>query len=469
MKAEIAKLRSAVPSNSVAGKSIFHHTKAKSQTQNIPNIEQIEPMRIALCSPELHPLLQAMKGEPTNATYLIQRHIATRLKARGHDLTFIAQLALGENICTDSLDDLTVAPRTWSGSRWFNFLRKLTWQVQRFLCIPYLNVYSNLQLFDACLHCLPGHDLVYERSGLYRHGVAKACKYLHLPYVLYVEADEILEYDYMQKPITGLLRWRAQKIFQFNLDAADCIVCVSQPLKAHLTKIWNIQAEKIFVFPNGVDAEQFRPNPEQRAKIRDHLKVSTNPLILFVGNFYEWHDVAILLDAFSQILKSYPDTRLVLVGEGSTRNIMEERAAALGITYAVQFTGLLPHADVPHYAAAADIAVVPYPPIKHDLWFSPLKLFEYMASAKAIVASAIGQLPDIVKDGRNCLLVPPGNIQALVNAVQRLIDDSDLREGLGNQAREDAILKHSWENYITNLEHLFVDVIDSKSNNSFSE
>ena len=422
-------------------------------------VSSLDLLRIAICPPELKPLQQAMRGEPTNATYLLQRHIATGLRSRGHDLTFVAQRDLGHNVCTNDLDRPTPAPQTWSESHWFSFLSKGTWRVQQLLGVPYLNVFSNYRLFDACLQCLPGHDVVYERNGLYRVGVAMACKRLKLPYILFVEADEILEHDYMGEPITGLLRWRAGRMFRYNLDAADCIICVSKPSKAHLVTAWHIPAEKIVVFPNGVDVGRFRPDPEERAHGRALLGVDTNPLVLFVGNFYDWHDVANLLDSFAQVLAACREARLALVGDGATRKAMEQRVADLGIGHAVQFTGLVPHNEVPRLMAAADVAVVPYPPMEHDLWLSPLKLFEYMASGGAIIASSVGQLTDVVQDGRNGLLVPPGDAPAMAGALTRLIDDSALRARLGQQAREDAVRKHSWKTYISRLERLFAAVI----------
>jgi len=426
-------------------------------------VEKGNIMRIAMCPPELKPLQKAMKGEPTNATYLLQRHIAMGLGARGHDLTFIAQRDLGHTVCTSDLDRPKLAPQTWSDSFWFNFLSKGTWRVQQLLGIPYLNIFSNYRLFDACLQCLPGHDVVYERNGLYRVGVAMACKRLKLPYVLFVEADEILEHDYMGEPITGLLRWRAGRMFHHNLSAADCIICVSEPLKAHLVTAWHMPAEKIVVFPNGVDVQHFHPDAEERSQVRASLGVDEiNPLVLFVGNFYDWHDVPTLLDSFAQLLASQPDVRLVLVGDGATRQAMEQRAADLGIGHAVRFTGLVPHAEVPRLMAAADVAVAPYPPLRHDLWLSPLKLFEYMASGVAVIASDVGQLAEVMRDGSNGLMVPPGDTSAMVAALRRLIDDAALRSRLGEQARKDAVQKHSWETYISRLEHLFAAVISAR-------
>jgi glycosyltransferase involved in cell wall biosynthesis len=415
-------------------------------------------LKIAVCPPEWFHFQLAMRGEPTNATYLIQGIISRHLLARGHELTFIAQRDPGLNVCTKDWNTPFPAPLSWSSGLFFEIIRKFAWHVQRILGIPYLNIFSNLKLYDACLQCLPGHDVVYERNGLYRNGVAMACRHLEIPYVLYVEADEILEHDYMAHPLTGLLRWNAKRQFRYNLMTADRIICVSKHLKAHLTKAWRIPAGKIQVFPNGVDVGQFQPDKDARREVRAALGVLENPLIIFVGNFYRWHDVGTLLDAFRVVQETYPETRLVLVGEGSTRKDMENRCKDLGVSHAVHFTGLVAHADVPRYVASADIAVVPYPHMDQENWLSPLKLFEYMASGKAIIASSVGQIVDIIEHGENGLLVSPGDPIAMADAINILITDHKLRMRLGQRARQDAMHRHSWEKYISHLEKVFYTV-----------
>jgi glycosyltransferase involved in cell wall biosynthesis len=412
-------------------------------------------MKIAFCPPELDPLQKAARGEPSNAACLLQINIAARLRARGHALTFIAQRNPGSNVCTDDLEDPRPAPLTWSGSRWFCFLQRAAWRVQKALGVPYLNVFSNLRLYDACLRCLPGHDVAYERNGLYRTGVATACRRLGIPHVLFVEADEILELDYIGEPVTGILRRRARQMFRHNLNAASRILCVSDPLRRHLIKAYKIPAEKIEVIPNCVDAEKFRPDPRAASEIRASLKIDNHPMVLFVGGFYPWHDVATLLEAFAAVLKSRPDSRLILVGDGITRRDMEKHAAELGIAGPALFVGSVPHEKVAGYMAAADITVAPYPVMNPEMWFSPMKLFEYMASGRAIVATAVGQVCDIIEDGRNGLLTRPGDVTAVAAALKRLIEDPELRTRLGRQAREDVLRSHSWEKYISRLEDFF--------------
>jgi glycosyltransferase involved in cell wall biosynthesis len=426
---------------------------------NRPTLSPSNPLRIAFCLPELKPFQQVMRGEPGDAAYIQQKYIATGLSARGHSLTFAAPHNLSEMGCTRDLQQSGFAPRTWSASRWFDLAGKGIWRVQRWLGLPYLNVFSNYRFFDACLQCLPGHDVVHERNGLYNAGVAMACRRLKLPYVLFFDADQIMEHDFMGRPITGLLRWRAQQLLSYNLKAADAIICVSEPARNNLISNWSVPAEKIVVFSNGVDVQRFWPDPEARSQVRASLGINNSPLFVFVGNFYQWHDVSTLLAAFAQVLGSYPDVRLILVGDGPQRQTMMQQVAEAGLARAVQFTGLVAHAEVPRLMAAADVAVAPVPPMSHDLWLSPMKLFEYMACGTAVVASTVGQLVEVVQNGHNGLLVPPGDAPALASALEKLIADATLRTQLGQQARKDAVQKYSWEQYLSRLERVYAAVI----------
>jgi glycosyltransferase involved in cell wall biosynthesis len=414
------------------------------------------PLRIAICLQELKALQDMIRGERVaDGTYIVQGYIAMGLGARGHRLTFVAPRDLQETELASDLAPPAAVRRTWSASRWFGLTAKTAWRAQRLLGLPYLSVFANYRLLDACLRCLPGHDVVYERNGLYSAGVAMACRRLRLPYVVFFEADQILEHGYLGQPIRGLLKWRAGRLLRYNLAAADAVICVSEPARAHLIEAWGPDPDKVVVIPNGVDVARFRPDPDARAAVREQLGAGDAPMIAFVGSFFEWHDLGTLIDAFALLRAAHPETRLVLAGDGRQRQAMERRASDLGVDRAVHFTGLLPHGDVPRLLGAADVAVAPYPALKDPLWLSPLKLFEYMASGCAVVASDAGQVGQVIQDGRNGLLVRPGDAASLARALEQVVRDSALRVRLGRQAREDAVQHHSWSRYIDRLESLF--------------
>ena len=419
-------------------------------------------MKIAHCLPDQY-WVEEMRGEnPRDAAHIQQKYVAEGLRARGHSITWIAPQGL-DDVCVSDAKDTNLAPRTWTASRWFDLFSRVVWKVQQLLRVPYLNYFSNLRRYDACLQALPGHDVVFERNSLYNSGVAMACKKLDLPYVVFFDADQISELDFMGKPLTGLLRRRAINLLRYNLDVARQIICVSDIAKDHLMKTWRVPSDKLVVLPNAVDVERFKPDPELGAQTRASLLLTTNPLLVFVGSFYQWHDVATLLNAFAVVLKTHSEARLILVGDGTERESMIKLSLELGIEHAVQFTGFVTHAEVSRYVNAADIAVVPVPDMKQEMWLSPMKLFEYMASGKAIVASAMGQIKDVIRDSENGLLVPAGDEAALTGAVNRLLNDDSLRARLGKQARADAVQNHSWEQYFARLEDVFTGISKSQT------
>ncbi|MFT3893202.1 MAG: glycosyltransferase family 4 protein [Anaerolineales bacterium] len=420
-------------------------------------------MKIAYCLPDQQWIDEMRGGAPKDAAHIQQMYIANGLHARGHSITYLAPRDLLETVTARDSDELVPAPQTWTSSAWFDLISKIAWRFQQLLGISYLNVFSNLRRENACVQILPGHDVAFERNSLYNIGVARACKKLHIPYVIFFDADQIAELDYMGTPLKGLLRWHAQNLLRENLAAAKRIVCVSEPSKKHLMDAWNVPAEKIKVLSNAVDIHRFRPDPDLRTQTRASLSLTSHPLVVFVGSFYQWHDIATLLDSFAVVLKSNPDARLVLVGDGTEREKMMQRAADLKIADVVTFTGFVTYAEVSRYVNAADIAVVPMPAMKQEMWLSPMKLFEYMASGKAVIASAMGQIVNVIRDGENGLLVPAGDVQVLANAINRLTDEPELREKLGKQAREDAVQNHSWEQYLSCMEQILADVTTGSS------
>jgi len=417
-------------------------------------------MKIAHCLPDRHWIDEIRSENPKDAAHIQQKYIAEGLRAHGHSITLSAPLDL-DHVCMNDSNEKNIVPQTWTASGWFVFLEKVVWKFQQLFHIPYLNYFSNLRRYDAYLKILPGHDVVFERNGLYNSGVAMACKKLNLPYVMFFDADQIAELEFMGKPLKGFLLWRAGNLLRYNLRAAHRIICVSEISKNHLVKSWVVPSDRIVVLPNAVDIQRFKPDPELGTQTRASLELTNYPLVVFVGSFYQWHDVVTLLKAFVVVLKTHADARLILVGDGVERKKMMELSVDMGLDHAVQFTGFVSHAEVSRYVIAADVAVLPVPKMRQEMWLSPMKLFEYMASGKAVVASAMGQIKDVIRDSQNGLLVPAGDETALANAINRLIEDASLRAQLGKQAREDAVMMHSWEQYLSRLENVLTVVVRS--------
>jgi glycosyltransferase involved in cell wall biosynthesis len=238
------------------------------------------------------------------------------------------------------------------------------------------------------------------------------------------------------------------------LRTADKIICVSEATKRHFASRWSIDGNKIVVIANGVDTDKFGCGESLEAA-RNRLGLDDGPVVVFVGGFQPWHGLELLVEAFAGVVDKCPGARLVLVGDGPARPDVERKIDGRQLGKSVLITGYVKHKDIPGWLAAADVAVAPYPPLPEELWFSPLKLYEYMAAGKAIVASEAGQIAEVIRHGHNGVLVQPGNTAQLAQAMIDLLDDPDQRRRLGENARQQATAEHSWAGATQQLEKLY--------------
>ncbi len=152
-----------------------------------------------------------------------------------------------------------------------------------------------------------------------------------------------------------------------------------------------------------------------------------------------------LAEAFDRLHQRVRDTRLLLVGDGPARAAMRADLAARGLAEGVvQWTGAVGPLEVPGFLTSVDVAVAPYP-AGCGFYFSPLKVYEYMAAARAVVASRVGQMETVIRHDVNGLLCPPGDAAALAAALERLRGAPAVRARLGRAARTTVLRKHTWD------------------------
>ena len=210
-------------------------------------------------------------------------------------------------------------------------------------------------------------------------------------------------------------------------------------------------AERSRVLPYGVDVQHFAPGPADDA-FRLHLGVSASrTLVLAVGRLVEKKGFAYLIEAAAQV----PEVQLAIAGDGDLRGELEARARAVGVT--VAFLGNLDRGAVASALAAADVVAVPSVVDRAgNVDGLPNVLLEAMAAGRAVVASRVAGIPDVIDDGRNGILVPPEDAAALAAALRRLAGDAALRQRLGSAARRDVVERLSWGAHAASLEECLV-------------
>jgi len=278
-------------------------------------------------------------------------------------------------------------------------------------------------------------DLIYQRHTAFNVASALLSRVLRLPFVLEFNSSEVWKGRYWG----GLrLAGAARAVERVNLRAADRIIVVSDVLRDELTG-QGVADCKIVVNPNGVDTRLFSPDISGDA-VRHQLCISMDDVVIgFSGTFGVWHGVPTLVDAIPRVLQARRNARWLLIGDGPLRHLIPSEAR-------VHAVGMLPHAQVPSYLAACDILVSPHGRQADggEFFGSPTKLYEYMAMGRAIVASRVGQIGEVLADGESALLVEPEDADALASSIVRLVDDPCLRAKLGQTARAHAEARHTW-------------------------
>jgi glycosyltransferase involved in cell wall biosynthesis len=237
---------------------------------------------------------------------------------------------------------------------------------------------------------------------------------------------------------------------------ATVLAAVSDEVAAYLERYPAVDG-RIHVVPNGVNPDRF---PVQ---LEPTCPAATGTFTVgFVGTLKPWHGVRTLIEAFGRLHALDPDVRLLLVGDGPERERLEADVSGRGLRGAVQFTGSVDAGDVPGLLASMDVAVAPYPKLGY-FYFSPLKVFEYMAAGCAVVASRIGQLKGLVEHEVSGLLCAPGDATDLAEALLRLRREPALRARLGKAARMKARQFHTWEATVRRVFRLAGMLLDTGS------
>jgi glycosyltransferase involved in cell wall biosynthesis len=282
-------------------------------------------------------------------------------------------------------------------------------------------------------------DFIYERASLYATAGVALARLFDVPLLVELNAPLAVEQSAYRATGFGELAAQAER---WTLSQADAVLVVSSELNSHVLQL-GISPEKIHVVPNGVNPALFRPaKPDPVLAKRLHL--NGGPILGFVGGLRPWHGVEILPQLLARLARKHDSVRMVVAGEGQLRSSLKEAFESLDLADRVTFTGAMSHGEIPGVIRQFDIALAPYPRLDHHFYFSPLKLYEYMACGVAVAAAKVGQIAEVVSHGKNGLLHEPGDLDALVRNCDKLITNRKLRASLGRAAAAKIAREFTW-------------------------
>ena len=219
----------------------------------------------------------------------------------------------------------------------------------------------------------------------------------------------------------GGLRYRATRALEtWALARVDHVFTICEGLRREIVAR-GIPEDAVTVIPNAVDAETFRFGQPADPALKAQLGLAANTVIGFIGSFYGYEGLDLLIDALPRVLAVRVDVRLLLVGGGPQEQALKARAAALGLSDKVIFAGRVPHTDVPRYYSIVDVFAYPRHPMRLTDLVTPLKPLEAMAQGQLFVASDVGGHRELIRDGENGFLFRAGSAEALAACLIKVL------------------------------------------------
>ena len=260
------------------------------------------------------------------------------------------------------------------------------------------------------------------------------------------------------KTTEGSLKYKTIKaIEQSAFDKADAVSCICNGLKQDLIKR-GISESKLYVTPNAVDIDNFKPLHERNAELEKSLNLSGKKVVAFIGTFFKYEGLSYAIDAISIISKTRDDIHLLLVGAGNELDSLKKQVSALKLDKFVTFVGRVPFENVGDYYSLANVMVFPRESIRLTELVTPLKPLESMAQFKPVIASDIGGHRELIEHNKTGFLFEADNSEALANTILNVIDDEELLTQISETGLAFVTEERNWLNtakqYISVYERL---------------
>jgi PEP-CTERM/exosortase A-associated glycosyltransferase len=220
----------------------------------------------------------------------------------------------------------------------------------------------------------------------------------------------------------GSLRYRLTRAMETHaVRRADHTFTICEGLRTDL-QARGLRPEQVTVIPNAVDVEHFAPGGEADAALAAELGLSGKTVLGFIGTFFGYEGLDLLVEALPLLLQQRPDVHLLLVGSGEQEQALKAQVQRLGLQDKVLFTGRVPHSRVQAYYNLIDVLVYPRHPMRLTELVTPLKPLEAMAQGRVLLASDVGGHRELIEHDRTGLLFKAGDAQALASAAVKLLE-----------------------------------------------
>ena len=389
-------------------------------------------MRILYYSPHPHLNLGAPSGYATH-----MREMIRAFNELGHE---VDTLIMGGEAYVPSSGEAQTGRKTWLK----RLIPKPMWETMKDIALLRHDRQARQVLEQRVAAHRP--DMIYERGYYLMRSGLQVARRAGVVHFLEMNAPYTEEREDLAGGKTWLQGW-GRRFEGWQVRETRCVVTVSSALVDYFTKEYG--ATRFLITPNAIDPQHIRVDVQAAAHLRDQLGLGGGPVIGFAGSIFPWHGVDLLIRAFAAIGDQHPAARLLIVGGGGILPELRRLATELGVSHRVAFTGNVPHDQVFAHLELMDIAVM----AKSNWYGSPIKIFEYGAMGKAVIAPDNIPVRDVMTHGEDGLLVAP-QVADLTSALGQLLQDEPMRRRLAATFQKKVLMRHTWQQ----MAHAVLDV-----------
>jgi glycosyltransferase involved in cell wall biosynthesis len=293
-------------------------------------------------------------------------------------------------------------------------------------------------------------DLIYVRASPFSMAGTRLSEVLNRPLIVEMNAPIADEQARYRSTSFAELALAAERKL---IGRADAVCCVSEELGQYVESL-GIDPRRVHVLPNGV-SPFFFDHDRAEANAMDARQWGDGPVLGFVGTMRPWHGMDLMPLLLKKLRPRYPGLKLVIVGTSPLQEDLYAKLAQQGLEECVIFVGARPYREIPALIRGFDIALAPYSIPDHSFYFSPMKVFEYMACGVPVIAARIGQIKDIVVEGENGLLYTPERLEELAGKCIRLLENPSFAHSLGIKAKQFIRENHTWDHNAERIISIF--------------
>lgn len=259
----------------------------------------------------------------------------------------------------------------------------------------------------------------------------------------------------------GSLRYRISRNMEtWAFNRVDAVTCICEGLRADIVAR-GIPADKVTVIPNAVDIDKFPLGSPPDEALKARLGLAGARVLGFIGSFYAYEGLDLMLAALPQILAHAPDVRVLLVGGGPQEANLKAQAAKLGIADKIVFTGRVPHSEVNRYYDLVDVLVYARHSMRLTELVTPLKPLEAMAQGQLFIASDVGGHKELIRDGETGVLFKAGDVDALARAALSLLNSTEQWPAIRAAGRRFVEAERNWKNSVSRYQGVYARAMEA--------